>query len=73
MKEIELQYIDSKYYTILFDFRKGHAGTYFDPPEEHDLNIYRIYDENGVETKDISILDYFDEEIYDLINYGHFD
>jgi len=73
MREIELQHNNGTYYTIEFDFTKGFAGTYFDAPEEHELTLYDIYDEEGEIVKDKSIYSYFDEEIYDLINAGEFD
>ena len=59
--------------TLLSLTSKGFAGTYFDAPEEHELTLYDIYDEEGEIVKDKSIYSYFDEEIYDLINAGEFD
>jgi len=71
--ELELEYTSGEYFTVEFDFSRGSYGTYFDPPEPHDVEIYAVYDEDGVETKDVKIFDYFDEVIYDKINRGDFD
>lgn len=71
--ELEIQHANGQFYTIDFDFSRGSCGTYFDAPEPHDLEINCIYDEKGVETEDVKIYDYFDQDIYDKINCGYFD
>lgn len=70
---IELEYIDGEYYEIDFRYTKGSLGDYYNAPEPHKVEIEAIY--NGlfdlVENKEI--YEYFNQEIYDLIDRGELD
>lgn len=64
---IEIQY-DDHIYEVEFDYSLGKAGTYFDPPEPHDVEILEVYDENGKLITNAEILEYIDQETYEYVD-----
>ncbi len=65
---LELQYTDSDFYEVHFDFERGYEGSYTQAPEPHTLEIEAIYDDTGDLVEDCTIESYFDQEIYDMID-----
>ena len=56
-------------YEVTFEYELGSCGTYYDPPEPHEINILEVIDEKTNEkVNDPYLLHLIEEEIYDHIN-----
>ena len=65
---IEVDY-DDHIYEVKFEYSLGNIGTYFDPPETHNVELLEVYDEYGELVTDNKILNYIDQEVYDFVDY----
>lgn len=65
--------VNEEVFEVEFEFIRGSAGDYMNPPEPHDLIIHSMIGEDGENCKEPQVWSYIEDEIYDRINNGDYD